>query len=165
VVAISANSLKSVKDYPGTWTQFLQRFPGDNACLQFLEHLLWPSDFVCPRCLKSSKPYHLTRRRMMCSACRCQGSVIAGMLFEKSQTPLTNWFAAAWYNTNEKHGVSALGLQRLLGLGSYQTAWAMLHRYRRAMVNPTRGKLSGIVEVDETYLGGVDKGKSRVSSG
>jgi hypothetical protein len=89
--------------------------------------------------------------------------VIAGTLFEKSRTPLTNWFAAAWYITNEKHGVSALGLQRLLGLGSYQTAWTMLHRYRRAMVNPNRGKLSGIVEVDETYVGGVDKEKNRSS--
>jgi transposase-like protein len=87
--------------------------------------------------------------------------VTAGTIFEKSRTPLTNWFAAAWYITNEKHGVSALGLQRLLGLGSYQTAWTMLHRYRRAMVNPNRGKLSGIVEVDETYVGGADKGKNR----
>jgi hypothetical protein len=89
--------------------------------------------------------------------------VTAGTLFEKSRTPLTNWFAAAWYITNEKHGVSAQGLQRLLGLGSYQTAWTMLHRYRRAMVNPNRGKLSGLVEVDETYIGGVDKGKNRSS--
>jgi len=97
----------------------------------------------------------------MCPSCRYQSTVTAGTLFEKSRTPLTNWFAAAWYITNEKHGVSALGLQRLLGLGSYQTAWTMLHRYRRAMVNPSRGKLSGVVEVDETYVGGVDKAKNR----
>jgi transposase-like protein len=161
VVAISSNSLKSGKDYPGNWTQFLQWFPDDNACLQFLEHLRWPSGFVCPRCLKLSKPYHLSRGRMMCPICRYQGTVTADTLFEKSRTPLTNWFAAAWYITNEKHGVSALGLQRLLGLGSYQTAWTMLHRYRRAMVNPSRGKLSGFVEVDETYVGGTDKAKTR----
>lgn len=161
MVAISSNSLKSGRDYPGNWTQFLQWFPDDNACLQFLEHLRWPSGFVCPRCLKLSKPYHLTRGRMMCPICRYQGTVTAGTLFEKSRTPLTNWFAAAWYITNEKHGVSALGLQRLLGLGSYQTAWTMLHRYRRAMVNPSRGKLSGFVEVDETYVGGTDKAKTR----
>jgi transposase-like protein len=165
VVAILSNLLKSGRDYPGNWGQFLQWFPDDTACLQFLEHLRWHSGFVCPRCQKSSKPYHLTRNRMMCPSCRYQGTVTAGTLFEKSRTPLTNWFAAAWYITNEKHGVSALGLQRLLGLGSYQTAWTMLHRYRRAMVNPGRGKLSGIVEVDETYVGGVDKAKDRAPSG
>lgn len=78
----------------------------------------------------------------------------AGTLFDKTRTPLRSWFAAAWYATNQKHGVSALGLQRVLGLGSYQTAWMMLHRLRRAMVRSGRERLSGIVEVDETYVGG-----------
>jgi transposase-like protein len=68
------------------------------------------------------------------------------------------WFAAAWQMTSQKHGVSALGIQRSLGLGSYQTAWAMLHRYRRAMVRPGRERLTGLVEVDEAYLGGVEGG-------
>jgi hypothetical protein len=79
--------------------------------------------------------------------------VTAGTVFDKTRTPLRIWFAAAWYLTNQKSGVSALGLQRVLGLGSYQTSWAMLHRFRRAMVRPDRERLNGKVEVDETYVG------------
>jgi hypothetical protein len=75
--------------------------------------------------------------------------VTAGTIFAKTRTPLSVWFAAAWYLTSQKHGVSALGLQRVLGLGSYQTAWTMLHRFRRAMVRPDRERLQGRVEVDE----------------
>ena len=97
----------------------------------------------------------------MCQSCRHQGTVIAGTLFDKTRTPLRSWFAAVWYVTSQKHGVSALGLQRALGLGSYQTAWTMLHRLRRAMVRPGRERLSGIVEIDETYVGGHDVGKTR----
>ncbi len=88
----------------------------------------------------------------MCRHCRHQASVTAGTIFSKTRTPLRVWLSAAWYITNQKHGVSALGLQRVLGLGSYQTAWTMLHRFRRAMVRPEREKLKGVVEVDETYL-------------
>lgn len=97
----------------------------------------------------------------MCRACRHQASVIAGTVFDKTRTPLSTWFAAAWYVTSQKHGVSALGLQRVLGLGSYQTAWMMLHRLRRAMVRPDRERLGGTVEVDETYLGIIDPVKQR----
>lgn len=97
----------------------------------------------------------------MCRLCRRQSTVTAGTIFDKTRTPLSSWFAAAWYITGQKNGVSALGLQRILGLGSYQTAWTMLHRLRRAMVNPERERLSGVVEVDETYIGGRDDGKTR----
>ena len=79
-----------------------------------------------------------------------------GLSFEGTRKPLRLWFQAMWYFTNQKHGVSALGLQRILGLGSYQTAWAWLHKFRRAMVRPSRDLLSGEVEVDETFLGGRD---------
>jgi transposase-like protein len=78
--------------------------------------------------------------------------VTAGTIFDKTRTPLRVWFAAAWYITNQKQGVSALGLQRVLGLNSYQTAWTMLHRFRRAMVRPDRDLLCGTVEVDEVFL-------------
>jgi hypothetical protein len=84
--------------------------------------------------------------------------VTAGTVFEKTRVPLTTWFAAAWYVTNQKFGASALGLQRVLGLGSYQTAWTMLHKLRRAMVRPGRELLRGDVEVDETYVGAEDGG-------
>ena len=92
--------------------------------------------------------------RLMCRSCAHQGSVTAGTIFDKTRTPLRVWLAAAWYVTNQKLGVSALGLKRVLGLGSYETAWTMLHRFRRAMVRPERELLKGEVEVDEreTYL-------------
>lgn len=88
----------------------------------------------------------------MCRACRYQTPVTTGTIFDKTRTPLRVWLAGAWYVTNQKLGVSAVGLQRVLGLGSYQSAWTMLHRFRRAMVRPERAKLQGLVEVDETYL-------------
>lgn len=133
-------------------------FPDDASCLAYLERLRWPQGFVCPRCGAAGDPYRASRNRLLCRACRAQSSVTAATIFEKTRTPLRSWFAAVWYVTNQKHGVSALGLQRVLGLGSYQTAWAMLHRLRRAMIRPGRERLSGIVEVDETYVGGRDAG-------
>ena len=90
--------------------------------------------------------------------CGRQVSVTAGTIFHRTRTPLRLGFAATWEMTSQKHGVSALGIQRSLGLGSYQTAWAMLHRYRKAMVRPGRERLAGWVEVDEAYLGGVEGG-------
>ena len=101
--------------------------------------------------------YRASRTRLMCRSCQYQGTVTSGTIFDKTRTPLRVWLAAAWYLTNQKQGVSALGLQRVLGLGSYQTAWTMLHRFRRAMVRPGRDKLKGLVEVDETYLSITDR--------
>ena len=140
------------KDYPRNWNEFLDWFPTDAACLEYLAKLRWPDGFVCPTCGSCGPPYSATRSRLMCRHCRHQASVTAGTIFSKTRTPLRVWLSAAWYITNQKHGVSALGLQRVLGLGSYQTAWTMLHRFRRAMVRPEREKLKGVVEVDETYL-------------
>jgi hypothetical protein len=86
-------------------------------------------------------------------------SPTAGTIFHATRTPLTVWFAAAWQMTSQKHGISAHGLKRVLGIGSEQTAWAMLHRYRTAMVRPGRDRLSEIVEVDETFIGGPQPGR------
>lgn len=85
-------------------------------------------------------------------------SATAGTVFQDSHLPLAIWFRAIWQVTSQKNGISALGLQRVLGLGSYKTAWAMLHKLRRAMVRPGRDRLSGIVEVDETYWGAEEPG-------
>lgn len=145
------------KDYPQTWNEFLDWFATEEACLGYLERLRWPQGFVCPRCGCVGDAYRATRTRLMCPSCQHQGSVTAGTIFEKTRTPLRVWLAAAWYLTNQKQGVSALGLQRLLGLGSYQTAWTMLHRLRCAMVRPGREPLKGLVEVDETYLAITDR--------
>lgn len=144
-------------DYPGTWREFLKWFPDDPACVAFLQHLRWPKGFVCPRC-GGTEAWALGEQHWKCRACNLKTSVTAGTIFDKTRTPLTTWFAAVWYVTSQKNGVSALGLQRALGLGSYQTAWAMLHKLRRAMVRPDRERLSGVVEVDETYVGGEEPG-------
>ena len=139
-------------DYPQNWNAFLDWFASEDACLAYLEKLRWPEGFTCPSCGQRGKPHRADRGRLLCRYCRFQCSVTAGTIFSKTRTPLRVWLAAAWYLTNQKQGVSALGLQRVLGLGSYQTAWMILHRYRRAMVRPGREKLQGLVEVDETYL-------------
>jgi len=114
--------------------------------------LRWPDGFVCPHC-GSGIGWPTSDKRLSCSGCARRVSVTAGTIFHGTRTPLTTWFAAAWYLTNQKHGASALGLQQVLGLGSYQTAWTMLHKYRTAMVRPGRDLLGGDVEVDETYVG------------
>lgn len=140
------------KDYPATWGQFEDWFASEEACAAYLEQLRWPRGFVCPACGVADEPRRTSRARLSCGACRFQCSVTAGTVFDKTRTPLRVWFAAAWYITSQKQGISALGLQRVLGLTSYETAWAMLHRFRRAMVRPGRDLLTGTVEVDESFL-------------
>ena len=132
-------------------------FHSEQACLDYLERLRWPKEFICPSCGVVGVPVKTSRNRLLCQSCKHQASVTAGTIFDKTRTPLKVWLAAAWYITNQKHGVSALGLQRVLGLGSYQTAWTMLHRFRRAMIRPGRDLLNGLVEVDETYVAIGDK--------
>jgi len=144
-------------DYPRTWGEFLDRFSSEEACAAYLERLRWPSGFACPECGSMTPPYRASRVRLMCKGCQRQSTVTAGTIFDKTRTPLRVWLAAAWYLTNQKQGVSALGLQRVLGLGSYQTAWTMLHRFRRAMVRIGRERLKGLVEIDETYIAITDR--------
>ena len=109
--------------YPRSWNEFLTRFQDEEACVFYLERLRWPNGFVCGQCGTSGEASRLSRGRLMCRACRYQCTVTAGTIFDKTRTPLRTWFGAAWYVTNQKQGVSALGLQHVLGLGSYQTAW------------------------------------------
>ncbi len=149
------------RDYPRTWVQFLDRFPDEEACRQYLEGIRWRDGFVCSSCGEIGEAFHGTRGRWICRHCRHQCSVTAGTIFDKTRTPLRNWLAAVWYVVNQKQGVNALGLQRVLGLGSYQTAWAMLHRLRRAMIRPGRERLHGVVEVDECFIGRFPPNSSR----
>jgi transposase-like protein len=100
----------------------------------------------------------------MCAECAVKTSVTAGTIFHRSHTPLSTWFAAIWFVTSQKNGVSAQGLQDALGFGSYETAWAWLHKLRRAMVRPDRDLLHGDVELDQSFLGGRSKGKDGGSS-
>ena len=144
-------------DYPTTWVQFLDWFHSEQACRDYLEKLRWADGLICPKCGVTSPVERMSRGRLICPACRHQATATAGTIFDKTRTELRVWFAAIWYITNQKHGVSALGLQRVLGLGSYETAWTMLHRLRRAMVRSDRELLHGEVEVDETYLALTDR--------
>jgi ISXO2 transposase-like protein/transposase-like zinc ribbon protein len=143
-------------DYPGTFQEFDRWFASENACLDYIARLRWPKGFCCPKCgIKTEKPSVMGRGLFLCRECKWQTSVTAGTLFHGTHKPLREWFPAIWFVTRQKHGASALGLQKVLGLGSYNTAWTWLHKLRRAMVRPGRDQLAGTVEVDETYIGGV----------
>jgi transposase-like protein len=147
-----------MEDYPKTVAEFEDTFSSEEACREYLFDLRWPEGFVCPHC--QGGKYWLTGRGLLvCRDCGYNASVKAGTIFEGSRKPLRSWFQAIWWVTSQKTGASALGLQRVLGLGSYQTAWTWLHKLRRAMVRPGRDRLSGRVEVDETYLGALETGK------
>ena len=145
------------EDYPRTLLELERRFSGDAACADYLAGLRWPVGWVCPRCAGQAA-WSVRRARWRCGQCRYEMSVTAGTIFQDSHLPLTTWFRAMWQVTSQKNGISALGLQRVLGLGSYKTAWAMLHKLRRAMVRPGRERLQGIVEVDEAYWGDEEAG-------
>lgn len=153
----SARAGGEVGDYPRNMIEFDRRFASEEACVEYLVSLRWPDGFSCPRCGKN-KAWRRRRLAMVCTMCRDETSITAGTLFEKTHKPLHVWFKAMWWVTSQKTGASALGLQQVLGFGSYRTAWLWLHKLRAAMVRPGRDRLAGIVEVDETYLGGVEEG-------
>lgn len=138
--------------------EFETRFKSEEACFDYLYQLRWPNGFRCPRC-GHEKSWPLKNTLYQCTKCDHKVSVISGTIFHGTHKPLTLWFRAIWWLTGQKNGASALGIKRTLGLGSYKTAWAWLHKLRRAMVTPGRNKLSGIIEVDETYVGGEKSGK------
>lgn len=147
------------EDYPRTLQEFDEWFQSEEMCASYLAQLRWPDGFVCPAC-GGSKSWFTKRQHLRCADCQRQTSVTAGTIFDGTRKPLRVWFQAMWYVTSQKFGGNALGLQRVLGLGSYQTAWSWLHKMRRAMVCPGRDRLSGRVEVDETYVGGKEEGVS-----
>ncbi len=155
---VEATGPRAGQEYPGTWSEFRVWFPDDAACARHLERLRWPGGIACRACGEARGWRTAVGRWWVCASCSVKTSVTAGTIFDKTRTPLTTWFAAAWFVTSQKNGLSALGLQAALGLGSYQTAWMMLHRFRVAMVRPRRERLAGTVEVDETYVGGEEPG-------
>src|SRR5674476_171131 len=128
-------------DYPRTYQEFRAWFPDDQACREYLAGLRWPNGFSCPNC-GCGGFWRGERGLRMCVECAVKTSVTAGTIFHRSHTPLSTWFAAVWFVTSSKNGVSAKGLQDSLGFGSYETAWAWLHKLRRAMVRPDREPVS-----------------------
>lgn len=147
----------AVEDYPRDLLELERRFSTEAACRGYLFQLRWPEGFCCPRC-GARKAWPASDLLWECAACHRQISVTAGTIFQDSRLPLTLWFRAVWWVTSQKNGVSAMGLQRVLGLKSYKTAWTLLHKLRRAMVRPGRDRLSGRVEVDEAFVGGEEEG-------
>jgi transposase-like protein len=147
-------------DYPRSFHELTSWFRDDEACVRYLERVRWGDGFACRFCGAVGGDWWAVRRGLRrCAVCRRESSVTAGTIFHGSRLPLQSWFASIWYVVNQKQGVSALGLQRVLGFGSYQTAWAWLHKLRRAMVLPGRELLAGAVELDETYIGAARPGK------
>src|SRR5256712_4650435 len=125
--------------------------------MDYLEWLRWPSGFACADCGHRGG-WRLGDGRFRCSGCGGRSSVTAGTIFDRTRTPLTVWFTACWLFATGKDGISALSLKRTLEIGSYQTAWTLLHRLRSVLVRPGRDRLVGRVEVDETYIGGEEPG-------
>lgn len=147
-----------METFPRTLAEFESWFATEQACRDYLAALRWPMGFRCPRCGHGAS-WAVRDVLYECRGCGSQTSVTAGTIFERTHKPLRTWFAAMWYVTAQKTGISAVGLQGILGLGSYRTAWTWLHKLRRAMVRPGRDRLSGRVEVDETYIGGLGRGR------
>jgi hypothetical protein len=135
--------------YPRSTGEFQAWFSTGADCLDYLEWLRWPGGFVCERCGHSGG-WRMSDGRLRCTGCDARTSVTAGTIFDKTRTPLTVWFTVCWMFAGHKNGVSALSVQRTLEIGSYQTAWAMLHRLRSVLVRPGRDRLAGTVEAGET---------------
>ena len=146
-------------NFPRTLAEFQSRFASEDDCRRYLVECRWTDGYRCPRC-RHPEAYELsTRGLLQCTSCRHQVSVTAGTVMHRTRMPLHLWFWAAYLVTTHTPGFSALQLQRQLGLNRYETAWAMLQKIRRAMVRPERDRISGTVEVDEAYVGGVEEGR------
>jgi transposase-like protein/ribosomal protein L37AE/L43A len=143
-----------------TFDEFTRRFSTEKDCREYLYGLRFQNGFVCPKC-GHARAWRIGEALYECTECGHQTSVIAGTIFQDTRKPLREWFTAIWWITTQKNGASAQGLQQVLGLKSYKTAWAWLHKIRTAMVVSNRHKLAGTVEADETYLGGSEKGGKR----
>jgi transposase-like protein len=146
-------------EFPRTIIEFQRRFPDERACTEYLFASRWPEGYRCPRC-DHGQAWPVARRRVVweCAACHRQTSVTAGTVLHKTHTSLHLWFWAAYLMSTATPGISAVQLQRQLGLTRYETAWMLLHKLRRAMVNPGREPLTGEVEVDECFVGGHEAG-------
>ena len=144
-------------DFPRTLAEFQGRFASEADCRRYLVACRWPDGFRCPRCGDRDAYEVAARGLLQCRSCRHQTSVTAGTVLHRTRVPLQLWFAAAYLVTTHTPGFSAVQLQRQLGLSRYETAWTMLHKLRRAMLRPERDPISGVVEVDETYVGGIEE--------
>ena len=144
------------EDYPEDFEQFITRFATEQDCYDYILSLRWPQGFICPRC-HSNRSWKTKRSLLVCSECGHQSSITAGTIFQGTRKPLRLWFHVMWWMMSQKTGASAKNLQHTMGFRRYETAWTWLHKLRRAMIRPGRNRLKGTVEVDETFIGGVEE--------
>jgi transposase-like protein len=142
----------------------LQQYSTDEKCREILTKLRWPDGVACPRCKGAKVSYIRDRKQFECASCFYQFSVTTGTIFNDTHLPLEKWFAATYLLCEAKKGMSACQIQRTLGI-SYKTAWFLCHRIRAAMAACDKPKLSGEIEIDETYVGGKGHGLSQRGRG
>jgi transposase-like protein len=146
--------------YPMNLIEFEKKFGTEESCRDYLFNLKYKDGYKCEHC-GCTEYWIYEGIIVVCKTCRAKYNLMAGTVFQDTKKPLSLWFRAMWWITSQKNGTSALGLQRILGIGSYKTAWLWLHKLRLAMVRPNRDKLKGTVEVDETFIGGKQSGGKR----
>ncbi len=150
--------------YPKDFQEFLSQFKTEEDCWRYLFEMRWTNGFICSKC--NSSRYWLTETGLIhCATCQHQTSITGGTIFHGTRKPLLLWFHIIWWVVAQKTGASANNLKDFMGFGSYETAWAWLHKLRRAMIRPERDKLKGEVEVDETFIGGKEIGKGKQGRG
>jgi len=153
--------------FPESLPSFQRLFPDDAACAAYLEKSRWPDRFACPHCGVVGDPFRFKNRPgvLRCRSCRKNTGLTVGTVMERSHTPLSVWFWAAYLVSSQTPGLSALQFQRQLGLSRYETAFGILHKLRSAMVRPGQDRIGGLVdqhvEVDETWVGGRTRGEGR----
>lgn len=144
--------------YPRTFEEFLDWFPTEDDCIQYLEWVRWGNGFVCPRCGKNTA-WKIQRNNLWhCKSCGHQSSVRSQTVFEDGRKPLKLWFHVMWLLMAQKTGMSAKNFHDTFGFGSYQTSWGWLQKLRSVMIRPGREALSGRIELDETFIGGQKEG-------
>lgn len=156
--------MKTEEKYPNDFQEFLSQFPDERSCWQYLIDIRWSSGYLCSNC-KSERYWLTSKHKIHCSACGKEFSITSGTIFQDSKKPLLLWFHIMWWVVAQKTGASANNLKDFMGFGSDETAWNWLHKLRRAMVRHGREKLSGVVEVDDTYIGGKETGTGKQGRG
>ena len=153
--------------FPRSLPEFQRLFPDEAACASYLEHARWSDGFMCPHCGVADEPRYISTRPgvLRCRHCRRDTSLTAGTVMERTHTPLSVWFWAAYLVVSQTPGMSAVQFQRQLGLLRYETAFQILHKLRVGMVRPDQDRIGDkpgeVVEADETYVGGRTRGKGR----
>ena len=156
--------MNSEEKYPNNFQEFLVQFPDEKSCWQYVIDIRCPGSYVCTAC-NSVKWWLTSKHKIHCSVCGKEFSITSGTIFQKSRKPLLLWFHVMWWVVAQKTGASAYNLMDFMRFGSYEAAWTWLHKLRRAMVRDGREKLSGVVEVDETYIGGKETGTGKQGRG